>query len=108
MRKHTHTNTNFNKCFNKAERGSRCSLTSFTQRGEEDLPDAAAPTVQVPLSGGQLVDSRNKTHDIVVCQHRTALTSTAHTANVTHLHTHSKNKRVTFRLQLQIELGWCE
>lgn len=40
-----------------ADGGSRCPLTSVTQWGEEDLPDAATPTVEVSLSGGQFVDS---------------------------------------------------
>ena len=72
----------------KKEQLSRC-LTSVTQRGEKQFPDAAQPAVKLSLSGSQLMDGRDETHDVVVCQHGTALTAAAHTANITHLHTHT-------------------
>lgn len=65
-------------------------LTSVRQRGEEQFPDAAQPAVKLSLSGSQLMDSWDKTHDVVVRQHCTALSTAAHTADVTHLFTHTE------------------
>lgn len=65
-------------------------LTSAAERREEDPPDAAQPAVDLPLAGRQLVDRRHEAHDVVVGQGHAGLTSAAHAAEVTHLHTHTQ------------------
>lgn len=54
---------------------------------EDEFPEATQPAVELPLSGGQLLEGRHKTLDVLVCQDGAALPAAAHTADVAHLHT---------------------
>lgn len=75
---------------------NRDPVTLTTYWREEELPDTAEPAVELSLPGGQLMDSRDKTHNVLVCQHCQALAATAHVANVTRLQTFSHNRDICF------------